>query len=472
MLVLWMGYAVVVGLVVVATAALLEGGIRSRRRWLWAGAQLLAASLPLVRPVLRRLGASQGTLDVAFGPIAPAVRDALPSLNELGTAASHSITLQEVQGPLAGAWVGASLVLGIILLAGILRVRRLRRNWTAERVDGTDVLVSESLGPAVVGVRRPVIVVPSWVLGLDEAERTLILAHEDEHRRSGDPALLAAALALPVLMPWNPAAWIAFARLREAVETDCDARVLARGGRKPLHYARLLFDVSTRTADAVPVGAGFGERASSLERRIRTMLAKRLAFGWKGLSARAGLATVLVMAACSLEVNIAVPDKNEAVDAGAATDAPTVDIPAPTDPRVGTEPIQRPATPVVETSEAARIEMAEARRRRDKQLSQAPTFTPFTVAPTIRNRAEVIQAMEAEYPPLLRDAGIGGTVKVYFFINEEGVATDVRIDESSGHQALDDAALRVAGKYRFSPALNRAEKVPVWVSFPITFQVR
>ena len=105
-------------------------------------------------------------------------------------------------------------------------------------------------------------------------------------------------------------------------------------------------------------------------------------------------------------------------------------------------------------------------------ISAAPTFTPYTVAPSILNRDEVVRAMVREYPALLRDAGIGGTVKVYFFIDENGQVRDTRIDQTSGHQALDDAALNVAGVYRFSAALNRDKKVPVWVSFPITFQVR
>ena len=105
-------------------------------------------------------------------------------------------------------------------------------------------------------------------------------------------------------------------------------------------------------------------------------------------------------------------------------------------------------------------------------ISAAPTFTPFTVAPDILNRVEVIRAMEREYPPLLRDAGIGGTVQVYFFIDEEGVVQQFQVNVTSGHQALDDAALAVAGVYRFSPALNRDKRVPVWVSFGITFQVR
>ena len=54
----------------------------------------------------------------------------------------------------------------------------------------------------------------------------------------------------------------------------------------------------------------------------------------------------------------------------------------------------------------------------------------------------------------------------------EGEVQDFRVNRSSGHQALDNAALAVAGVYRFSAAINRDKKVPVWVQFAITFQVR
>ena len=97
-------------------------------------------------------------------------------------------------------------------------------------------------------------------------------------------------------------------------------------------------------------------------------------------------------------------------------------------------------------------------------LGDAPTFTPFTVAPSILNREEIIDAMRAEYPPLLRDAGIGGEVR----LDPSRARASI---ETSGHKQLDDAALAVANLYRFSPALNRDEKVPVWVSFPIQFKV-
>ena len=56
----------------------------------------------------------------------------------------------------------------------------------------------------------------------------------------------------------------------------------------------------------------------------------------------------------------------------------------------------------------------------ETDISAAPTFTPFTVAPSILNVEDVQRAMVRQYPVLLRDAGIGGTVRVYFFIDEEG----------------------------------------------------
>jgi len=159
---------------------------------------------------------------------------------------------------------------------------------------------------------------------------------------------------------------------------------------------------------------------------------------------------------------------------------PEIEIPPPP------QQISRPATPVMASAEIDEDitiapttfeenpvdELPPPPEEAGTDLSAAPTFTPFTVAPIIQNRNDVIRAMTREYPPLLRDAGIGGTVKVFFFIDENGQVQDTRIDQSSGHQALDDAALNVAGVYRFTAAMNRDKKVPVWVSFPITFQVR
>jgi protein TonB len=161
---------------------------------------------------------------------------------------------------------------------------------------------------------------------------------------------------------------------------------------------------------------------------------------------------------------------------------PEIEIPAPP------AQIARPATPVIATEDileditiapttfelnpVTELPPPPPEQVVEEDVGAQPTFTPFTVAPTILNREEVAQAMVDNYPVMLRTAGIGGTVRVFFFINENGTVEDYRVQLSSGHQQLDDAALAVAGLYRFSPALNRDKRVPVWVLFPIEFRVR
>ena len=105
-------------------------------------------------------------------------------------------------------------------------------------------------------------------------------------------------------------------------------------------------------------------------------------------------------------------------------------------------------------------------------IGETPSFTPFTVAPQVQNREEVARALEREYPSLLRDAGVGGKVDVWIRISEGGKVEKVQVNSSSGQPALDEAALKVAQVIKFSPAMNRDKAVPVWVSIPITFQVR
>jgi protein TonB len=158
---------------------------------------------------------------------------------------------------------------------------------------------------------------------------------------------------------------------------------------------------------------------------------------------------------------------------------PDIEIPPPP------AQIARPATPVIAstdldedvtiaptTFEFNPVEDLPLPPPPQEAVGAEPTFTPFTVGPVILNRDEVRQAMADNYPPLLRSAGIGGTVRVFFFINENGTVQDYRVQTSSGYAQLDEAALAVAGMYRFSPALNRDKKVPVWVLFPIEFHVK
>jgi len=159
------------------------------------------------------------------------------------------------------------------------------------------------------------------------------------------------------------------------------------------------------------------------------------------------------------------------------------DVVVPPDP----EPIARPAAPVasqLEIDENITIPPTTFEDNPPERLppppdsikssgiSETPTLTPFTVRPDIRNREQLQRALAREYPLLLRDAGIGGTVEVWFQIDEEGVVQETLVKTSSGHEALDWAALKVAEIIEFTPALNRDKRVSVWISLPITFTIR
>ena len=136
-------------------------------------------------------------------------------------------------------------------------------------VDGVDVLVSHDLGPAVVGVRNAAVLLPRAMLELDAPLRALVLQHEEEHRRARDTWLLLALAIAVAAIPWNLPLWWIARRARLALEVDCDARVLARGG-SATRYVQVLLLAAQRTS-AAPLTPMLVASRTHLERRIVAM---------------------------------------------------------------------------------------------------------------------------------------------------------------------------------------------------------
>lgn len=320
-------------------------GLGRQARWVWGVALLASLLLPLAGwlgwvPSAGWLGwsvwgladgwlpdaASSGVGAGAAASLESALVSALP-----GGATSWFDSLRS--GPSSWlAWVtslslGRVLVVGWLLSTGALvvvlllsswRLGRARGSWRVAVVDGVSVLVSRELGPAALGIIRSAIVLPGWVLDLDERARRLILRHEAEHLRAGDPRLLFAGLVGVSLMPWNPVLWCQFSRLRQALELDCDARVL-RSEPDAHRYGMLLLDVGRRRSGGLLAVAGLAEPRTFLERRIR-MLAK-VNFGlnraqvWGGI----GAAALLVLLACEAR-EPTTPEAGELMAAEAGAD--------------------------------------------------------------------------------------------------------------------------------------------------------
>lgn len=131
-----------------------------------------------------------------------------------------------------------------------------------------------------------------------------------------------------------------------------------------------------------------------------------------------------------------------------------------------TAPTDEATAPAAEAPPSASVEVPPAAGER---LSE-PTFSPMTVRPSLSNMEHVRQVLLAEYPALLRDAGIGGTSLMWIHIAASGAVDDARVYESSGYEALDVAAVNVARAMSFTPAMNGDQVTAVWVQLPIRFQ--
>ncbi|MET0400289.1 MAG: M56 family metallopeptidase [Longimicrobiaceae bacterium] len=279
----WMLQALLAGTLLGLGALAAErvaGWLGLPRRPVWAAAMLGSLLLPVLSLWAPGLLPAPGIFPVAAPQLPGFDVGALP-LSAIGPASPAGLAAAE--GPawwadlavlLGLGWLAASLAMLGVVAWTYRRLRTARDEGAAMELDGGEVRVTEHVGPAVVGLLHPTVVVPRWVLDAPAEERRLVLLHEREHVAAGDAWLLFLGTLAVAAMPWSVPLWWQHRRLRAAVETDCDTRVLARGADRRA-YGRVLI----RTAGCAPglplLGPAWGDTPSQLERRIVAMTAKR-----------------------------------------------------------------------------------------------------------------------------------------------------------------------------------------------------
>jgi hypothetical protein len=337
-LVEWLVRAVVLGALVSAGAWALEEALRgwSRpSRFVWIGALLLSIALPLLAVAAPSLWPDALTRTVTVVSVSDLPVSVTGSvLDPSFVLPARSWSLVELLVPV---WMLISSVFALRWLHGWWRLRRARAGWRAARVQGHAVYVSERLGPAVVGLNPPRVVLPAWLLTADDERLALIVRHESEHARAGDPWLLAFAPIAAVLFPWSPAIWWQLHRLRLAIELDCDARVL-RSGVPALAYGSVLLDVASGNLPLHPTLAALSEPRSLLERRIRAMTPSR----YQHLVLRAAALLAVTTATLFGAALIGAPATQVSAQAK-PTPAPARVTPPPTPPQVIPPPAAAPA---------------------------------------------------------------------------------------------------------------------------------
>ena len=92
--------------------------------------------------------------------------------------------------------------------------------------------------------------------------------------------------------------------------------------------------------------------------------------------------------------------------------------------------------------------------------------------PRPTNLADLRRQLERNYPPLLRDARVTGTVQVRMRVMEDGSVDAGSIQvTSSSHEQFNDPTIRSVQRLRFRPAKVNGRPVKVWVELPIQWTV-
>ncbi|MGX8698409.1 MAG: M56 family metallopeptidase [bacterium] len=143
---------------------------------------------------------------------------------------------------------GAALLAAVLLCSNLRFLRALRRG---RRPFAPGVYVAEGLEmPCLAGLFRPTIYLTPAAM---REERTLrhVLAHEETHRRHGDPLWSALRLTALCLHWFNPLVWWAVALSRQDGEAACDEGTLLRlGEAERAAYGETLIAMVTRKGRA------------------------------------------------------------------------------------------------------------------------------------------------------------------------------------------------------------------------------
>lgn len=137
------------------------------------------------------------------------------------------------------------VALAILLLLAVLYATTLRELKDSAHLRDNIYLLEKVTSPAVYGILRPKIVLPtSWA----ERDLELVLLHERTHIRRLDNLWRMLAFVIVALHWFNPVAWIFLKLLLTDLELACDEGMLAQLGEdRKKEYALSLLDSKTGT---------------------------------------------------------------------------------------------------------------------------------------------------------------------------------------------------------------------------------
>ncbi|MFL6657753.1 MAG: energy transducer TonB [Massilia sp.] len=101
----------------------------------------------------------------------------------------------------------------------------------------------------------------------------------------------------------------------------------------------------------------------------------------------------------------------------------------------------------------------------------APAAAPVEPLTEPRGYAGYLSNPAPDYPPAAQKRGLEGRVVLKVHVLASGQPDSVAVAKSSGHQVLDEAALKAVTQWAFAPARRGQNPVDGWVQVPLTFKI-
>lgn len=227
----------------------------------WFGSAAIVLVLALRKPLRRLFGAGLAYQAWLLVPVLLLV-PALPQLRVMpqpvlvallhasrAGAATPSQTGMSFDAVLLGAWAAGAALLALWFRHEHGRFVRSLGRLTACR--GIHYSASADVGPALLGLWRPKVIVPAdFTVRYTAHERALILRHEQVHARRGDVAVNLVQAGLQCLLWFNPLVHFAAMLFRVDQELACDAAVLRQHPGARRSYAGALLKAHGCSAGA------------------------------------------------------------------------------------------------------------------------------------------------------------------------------------------------------------------------------
>lgn len=102
-------------------------------------------------------------------------------------------------------------------------------------------------------------------------------------------------------------------------------------------------------------------------------------------------------------------------------------------------------------------------------LAADATELPMGEVLVTSDAPQLIAVADAPYPAMAERLGLEGTAELRMLVGADGRPSNVEVVRSSGHRALDVAAVRRAEDFRYRPARANGEVVASYAVMPMKF---